>query len=191
MDRNYLIIFIAIANMYWSFVDQSNRLILPKIQYSDPDCSVDKLDYSEIEKYHKFVVYLNLNDDQTRDDFGKWVELSNSISKQLTNRAVFYVHSSECDPQLITALETVSNEHDILILYDLKSEFLAANNLRKIQTFSALVDEKNEPIYSSKSNYTIGIMEQFISDVDQLLDIKLPYVDPIPEIVKKDFGIDR
>ena len=176
--------------MSWSFDDQYDRLILPKLQHSDPNCFVDALDYLEIKNYHKFVVYLNLDDNQTKVDFGKWVGLSNAISKQLSSKAIFYVHSGECNPQSFTKLETVSNEYGILILFDHKNEFLGANGLRKIRTFSALVDDKNDIIYSSKSGYTLGLKDQYISEVKQLLDFELPYVDTIPEVVKEDFQID-
>ena len=174
--KPYLLLFVAVCSLYAGF-RTSDRLILPSLHYTEAHCQIGNLENLKESQNDKFVVFLDVDNKEIKDDFLKWVDVAYIISEQIAIKTISYIHISNCDSKYLDYLRSFSMLSDHLILVDTQKEFLRINGIKDSKTFSALLNHNNESLFSSKDNYFVGIVDQYNSEVKRSLEIELPFVD--------------
>lgn len=175
--RKNIMLLVAFGLLLAGFNNHQQKMILPKMAV-DPYCVVDKTDFLDHLKQDKLVVFLDFDIKERRDDFLKWVQLSDYLAAQLSMNTLVYIHLSDCNTKYLNFLRHYSATHDHhFILMDNGKEFLKANDIKPAGTFSVLLDHRNHTILSSKKSFSPAVQQQYISKVEQVLEIDLPFVD--------------
>ena len=177
----YLALLIAVGLLTVGFQyskDSSDKLILPKLSNEDSQCVVDNTHFLDNLQQDKLVIFLNFDSKESKNDFFKWVELSNKIAEQIAIKTIIYIYLSNCNSAYLYDLKrsSIIND-DLFVLIDRKMEFLTANHIGGISTFSALLDHENELILTSKKNINNALFQKYEEKVRELLDLDLPFVD--------------